>query len=521
MSLQASSRRQFLSDVGRGMLIAGMGAGAVTDLGLMSSRADESAAKKDRLKFGTSDRLVDLLQTTMPDRLLPLLMAELKSGTTLKDLVAATALANARAFGGEDYIGFHTFMALAPALAMSRELPAGQQALPVFKVLYRHSSRLHARGVEDTLHPVDLPPSRTEVSSAQQLREAVHRQQWNEAEQSLAAACFSSADDAWNSLIETVQEAPEVHRIVLAHRAWDMLELVGEQHAQTMLRQSLHYCLKQEHNRPKYFGSVPVLLEKVLEKYHPEKRTGEPRTVDAAWIDRFSQLLFRSSEEQAAEAVAEALVEGIPQAAISEAVSLAANQLVLRDIGRTEREVQPGKPLGSVHGDSIGVHASDSAHAWRHIARFSNPRNAAASLILAGYQVAKDRISRGGNFLEWQPRPDAARLEKITATTPEALLTQLDGVIREKDQEQACAVTQKYCDLKLPARGLFDVLLQFAISEDGALHAEKYYRTVSDEYSLTSPAFRDRQLVALARVTASASGQKAPGCDEARKLLQS
>ena len=42
----------------------------------------------------------------------------------------------------------------------------------------------------------------------------------------------------------------------------------------------------------------------------------------------------------------------------------------------------PGKPVGSVHGDSIGVHASDSANAWRNMACVANARNCFASLIL-------------------------------------------------------------------------------------------------------------------------------------------
>ena len=51
--------------------------------------------------------------------------------------------------------------------------------------------------------------------------------------------------------------------------------------------------------------------------------------------------------------------------AIGEAISLAANQLVLRDNGRAQAE-GPNKPAGSIHGDSIGVHATDSANAWRN-----------------------------------------------------------------------------------------------------------------------------------------------------------
>jgi hypothetical protein len=67
---------------------------------------------------------------------------------------------------------------------------------------------------------------------------------------------------------------------------------------------------------------------------------------------------------------------------------------------------------------------------------------------------------------------------------------------------------------------VFDLLLRYAVSEDGSLHAEKSYRTVSEEFASTRPAFRWRQLVALARVTASEFGRPAPGYDEACRLLK-
>jgi len=52
-----------------------------------------------------------------------------------------------------------------------------------------------------------------------------------------------------------------------------------------------------------------------------------------------------------------------------------------------------------------------------------------------------------------------------------------------------------------------------------ALHAEKYYRTVSEEFA-RKLAFRWRQFVALARITASEYGQAAPGHAEAGELLK-
>ena len=138
------ARRGFLADVGRGTLLATLGPAMLTDLGLAPKAFAEDL--DSRLHFGELEPLVNELQNLPIERLQPVLAEKLKSGTALKTLVAAGALANARTFGGEDYIGFHTFMALAPALKMSSMMPAGQEALPIFKVLYRNGSRMQEFG---------------------------------------------------------------------------------------------------------------------------------------------------------------------------------------------------------------------------------------------------------------------------------------------------------------------------------------------------------------------------------------
>ena len=98
-------------------------------------------------------------------------------------------------------------------------------------------------------------------------------------------------------------------------------------------------------------------------------------------------------------------------------------------------------------------------------------------------------------------------------------MAQLDGVIRDGDQEQACAITRKYGDLGHPERPLLDILLKYAVSEDGALHGEKYYITTTTDFRDTRPALRWNHLVGLARVTASEAGLTANGYDDACKLL--
>src|SRR5262249_29937813 len=126
--MNPQSRREFLQQVGRGMLVAGVGDSTAFDLGLTPALADDEPRP---LSFGALEPLVRLLQDTAPEQMLPIVVAKLKAGLELRELVAAAALANARTFGGEDYIGFHTMMALVPSYEMARELPEARRALPV------------------------------------------------------------------------------------------------------------------------------------------------------------------------------------------------------------------------------------------------------------------------------------------------------------------------------------------------------------------------------------------------------
>jgi len=498
------------------MLVATLGYGMARELCLAPAFAGE---QPEALDFGALEPLVRFMQETSVDKLLPEMAAKIRAGTDLTRLVAAAALANARTFGGEDYVGFHTMMALAPALHMARELPETLQALPVFKVLYRNTNRIQEKGgrKEEVLHKIADASTRANEA----LREAVHRKDVNAAENAFAGLAQAGPDEALNELLHTVQEQTEVHRVVMPYRAWDLLDLIGKEHAHTLLRQSVHYCIKAETwPRGGNANEPRTLLPKLLEQHKLLDREPGTRKGEDAFIDQLSQTIFKSTPEQAAEAAAGALAEGFAPSDIGEAVSLAANQLILRDLGRTPREEVAGKPVGSVHGDSIGVHACDSACAWRNLARVSNARNTFSCLILGAYQVALDRTARGGDFLHWDPLPVSRHVELITSTDPEPLLRDVDEAVRQNLQARAAALVYRYGQLGHAPRPVLDLMLRYAVSEDGALHAEKYYRTVSEEFASTRPAYRWRQLVALARVTASEYGRPAPGIAQARELLK-
>jgi hypothetical protein len=335
------------------------------------------------------------------------------------------------------------------------------------------------------------------------------------AEREFAKMAQGPIPEAYHSLQFVIQDDIDVHRIVLAWRAWDTMRLTGEDYAHTLLRQCVRHCVAVEKQNVKRGRSEPEirsLLPRLLDEYKLLAQPIGTRTADDAWIDRFSRIIFGSKRPEAAEAVAVALRDGFSTDAICEAISIAANLLVLHDPGRTEGS--PDRPVGSVHGASVGVHASDSANAWRHVAKICDHRNTVASLIVAGYHTA----GQSGR-VEAQPFAHTVHGEKIDDDDPRRLLEETDAAIRRNDQARASLLIERYGTMNQPAQPVFDLMLKYAVSEDGALHAEKYYHTIREEFAATRSAFRWRHLVALARVTASEHGFPAPGLDEARRIL--
>src|SRR3954470_1495592 len=202
------TRRDFLTEVGRGMVVATVGSGLAAELGLSTACASDDPPAA--LTLGSLERLVCLMQETPVNRLLPKLVEQLNKGTELRQLVAAASFANARTFGGEDYVGFHTMMALSPALHMAQELPKESQALPVFKVLYRNTNRIQEHGGRngEVLQPVDAAATgghEKPLAAGEAIRAAVRQKDGAAAERMFAALASGSAQDAFDGLLVAVE----------------------------------------------------------------------------------------------------------------------------------------------------------------------------------------------------------------------------------------------------------------------------------------------------------------------------
>jgi hypothetical protein len=502
--VQSATRREFLGNLGHGMLIASLGATLAEQLGAMLPAAGcpSLTPLPDDL-----EALIRRMQDMAPEELLPQLVDACKGGTKLETLVTAGALANARTFGGSDYEGYHAFMALLPAYAMAQQMPKGLEALPLLKVLYRNTARIRAAGHGRLALEAVEAAETGEGGGAVELRQRVRDCDLAGAERRFARACGENLAQAGEDLQLLVRDELNVHRIVLAWRAHDMLRVAGKEHALELLRQVVRFCIDEEKNRVQRKRPVPAVREDVPRILDEHKLLENPlgdRQPDDARIEELAGLVFGGSRPDAAGAVAAALAEGIAPEAVGEAISLGANRLLLHDTGARR-----------VHGASVGVHASDAANAWRNVAREGTPQTRAASLVVAAYHTAGQSQDVGR-----EPYSYAEELAKLQTKDGAEILSAASKAIEQRDQRGAMAALRRYGDLGLPDEPAFQLLLRYAVSEDGALHAEKYFHTVREEYGRTRPSMRWQRVVAWARVTASEFGESAPGVAKARQLLQ-
>jgi hypothetical protein len=502
------------------MLIAGLGVTLSSDLGVRTAFAADG---DDSLAFGPYDALVDLLQSTPPDQLQPLLIEKLQCGeTNEKQLTAAAALANAETFGGEDYVGFHTAMAMLPALNMIELLPSERRPLPILKVLYRNSQQIQQFGgpskkILRQLHAAEEATVEHADADAVDIaiRDACRNAEVDRGEQLFSRFKKATLEDMFNVLQPVMQDDINVHRYVFAHRTHGLAKLLGQDYAYAILRQCVRFCCSHEKPRlEKKYAESPIraLMPKVLDQYKLDgKKLGSRDPGDAA-VEELANAIYKGPPERSAEAAAAALAEGISPEVVGEAISLASNLLVLRQ----------GPDKWRAHGDSPGVHSSDATNAWRQMARIALPLHAVSGLIVAAYHSAAHTPFSTG------PYPTDEHRAAIKAKDADGLLAEAEDAVQHNDQGRAAAAITIYGEQGHSPEAVYQRMLKYTISEDGRLHGEKYFHTVQEEFRTIRPAFRWRQLVGLARVTASAygydredkHGKRAPGYEDACRLLK-
>jgi hypothetical protein len=347
------------------------------------------------------------------------------------------------------------------------------------------------------------------------IRDACRKADVEQASKLFSPMATASLLDAFSVLQPVMQDDINVHRFVFAYRTHGLADLLGKDHAFTILRQCIRFCCHHEQqriNRNQPESPIRALMPKLIDQYKLEGLQPGSRDPGDAAVEELARTIYQGPPEKSAEAAAAALAEGISLEVVGEAISLASNMLVLRQ----------GSNQWRTHGDSAGVHSSDATNAWRNMARMAEQRHATSGLVVAAYHVAAHQPFKNDAY------PTTEHRSAIKSTDRDGLLAEAEDAVRQNDQGRAAAAITIYGEQGYAPDAVLERMLKYTISEDGRLHGEKYYQTVVEEFRTTRPAFRWRQLVGLARVTASAygydrkdkQGGRAPGYEEACQMLK-
>src|SRR5262249_61567259 len=146
------------------------------------------------------------------------------------------------------------------------------------------------------------------TSAAEQMRDAARAGKLAEAER-IFASLPGTPEQTYDDVQSLIQDDLNVHRVVLAWRAWEVLDFIGKDHARDMLRQTVRFCSDRRHGggagRP-----IQKALPKLLDSYKLLSARPGSKKVDDAWGEKVAKTVYSDSQEKAAGTVAAALAGG-------------------------------------------------------------------------------------------------------------------------------------------------------------------------------------------------------------------
>ena len=469
----------------------------------------------ETLDFGRLEPLASAMQDLEADQAVARCVELLRAGTSANDLAAAAALANARTFGGEDYVGFHCMMAILPALEMAPKMGAGVAALPLLKVIHRNTKRIREVGGRKSEKMRRLPATEKAADAGAALLAAERSADQARSQMIFAAEVRADPVAAFALLEPVIRDNLDVHQVVLAWRSFDLMRISGADYADTLLVQALRSCVDRERDRQARKLALPesrAAVDAAAASYGAVKAIeGRAAPIGDEQLDAAARRFMTASKAESLTAVGTMLGKGYGFAAVHSALCLAAVRLLLHDPGH--KVAQNGLRVGAVHGASIGVHAADSANAWRHIA-LALPGQAATIAAGAAWHTAGQASAMNVEA----PAHESARgdVEKLA---PERLIDELDRAVAEGEHLRAAALAERAGKVGLDADLVVRRLASVMVADDGRLHHEKFFHTAVEEFGRTPNAFRWEWITALARVAASGAGSPAAGVEAAREHL--
>ncbi len=494
---RSQSRRRFLKSTTASTLAGGLlGSSGLEFLNHASLRpisAEETQLDPKVVRLQPEiEPLVRLLEDTPRNRLLEEVGQRIKKGVSYKEILAALLLAGVRNVQPRPAVGFkfHSVLVVNSAHLASMSSPDQHRWLPIFWALDYFKSA-QARDVQEgnwTMGPVDEGKVPQAHGARKAFQEAMAN--WDVEAADTAIAGFSRT----HGMQEVFEEFFKLgardfrsigHKIIFVSNAWRTLSLIGQQHAEPVLRSLAYALLQHEGDNPQKRDDErdrPGRLNlKKIDKICAKWAGGGKKDPEAT--NALVESLSHQNEYECSDKVAQLLEKGVHPQSIWDALFQVASDQVLR---------KPG---------IISLHTVTTLNAINFAFQTTGNTKTRAFLLLQAASFVplfrKAAISRGGEFPEYSIAGlnDELLKEKIVPERAEIFDT------LGSNHLQATLKAYQYLnnapgDGSQAAKNLIHDARVLVFLKGNDAHDYKYSSACLEDYFHLSPAVRNRYLAA-------------------------
>ncbi len=490
------NRRRFVMGSSTALGVAASTAGIVSSsLGLPALRADEVTLSDGMVRFNPDiEPLVRLIEDSPREQVIDKVQAEIKSGRSYRELLAAMFLAGIRNVQPRPAVGFkfHCVLVVYATHQASLAAPDSQRWLPLLWSIdnFKASQATDVREGNWTMAKVDegrLPAPEKALSALADALEA-----WD-VEQADWAAAAAARTASRSQLLDCLARAASRdfrsigHKAIYLAAAFRTLEVIGWEHAEPIVR-SLAYAILNHQG-----DENPAQHDYEVDRAGREnwKRTvdwrqgwAEGRVDPRATIDML-QMLRTADPLAAGSDTMQRLQSGLHHRVATDAIALASAELVMR---------QPG---------IVPLHAVTTTNALNYLMS-----------SVADDRLRKWLLLQNSSFLAHFAAAAKARgkLEEIQIDHIEPAAEKIDApeILSSNDRRQSAAAI---LNLAKDPQGAHEVVrrareLVFLKGTDA--HDYKFSSAALEDYQLVSPEHRARYLAGCSYLFKTSADTTAP-----------
>jgi len=458
--------------------------------------------------------LVQFVEETTPDRIVAATHDKLAAGTSVKEMLLASALAVVRSSDlppGHHGGPLHPLAGLHAVRHIAARLPGEYAMLPVIQNVAVANKHIHSPAMGPFILAEAKPVSEKDSVEATlaAFRVAVGRGVYNACDHYFLYLLERlSPMQVLEHLLQVAIPKNQLddHYFLFPVFTWRALEYLGWEYARFIGRAPVRYITRP--SDPTSLEEVDRLIDKhgLLER-ELRVKTGDDET---AAVTALANEIGRCSKfTEVPEMVAQALGDGLSLEGVGEGLSVGGSTLFLRS--------QTGNPMD--------VHINTGANTRRYLLRQPElSLRTKLQALLVWHTGPEVRMAQRMLAPDIQPEPE--RVAALPVRTQDELLGEIAGLIgslpvgerlpaaglatwRSTDEvKQAAALAQQYANREYAPEALITLLGKIACRDNFTeMHALKHHQATYEEFHATRPSLRWRHLVAAVQAAAISHGR--------------